>query len=75
MDFFFSYFVPFLFNSGTNKNIKFNGQKGENLTSFKKEERFFNGIGSSDSKGLIWFLFAGFFFFIFLSSAFLLCSN
>lgn len=67
-----SFLFRILFNSGTNKNIKFNGQKGENLTSFKKEERFFNGIRSSDSKGLICFLF---FVGHFLSSAFLLCSN
>lgn len=42
----FSFF--FLFSvAGTNKNIKFNGQNGEDDASIDEEEKYFNGIGSS----------------------------
>lgn len=47
--FFLSSFPPF--DAGTNKNIKFNGQKGKDRPSTQEEEKHFNGIGSSSSKG------------------------
>jgi hypothetical protein len=38
-------------NAGTNKNIKFNGQEGEDSPGTHGEEKHFGGIGSSGSKG------------------------
>jgi hypothetical protein len=44
--FHFSFLFP-LPVAGTNKNIKFNGQNGEDDASIDEEEKHFNGIGSS----------------------------
>jgi hypothetical protein len=66
---------PFLsfFNAGTNKNIKFYGQKGKDSPSTQEEEKHFNGIGSSSSKGFRHFPFHFFHSLARFSASCLLC--